>query len=131
MFLLKSAAFAGGTQKVEASSLDPWSGTGSPWAEPHEPLFLFVQGATKPIMLPPSRTTFILGRSREGQRRMPDVDFSPYQGFAKGVSSVHATLRREGSYVSLEDMDSANGTYVNGDDLPPDYVPVRVRGLPI
>ena len=117
--LLSSAAFAGGTKKVDMSNVDPWSGNGSPWVEPHEPLFLHIQGATKPIVLQPSHSSFILGRSREGQRLQPDIDFTPYQGYAKGVSSVHATLRREGGYVTLEDMGSANGTYINGEPLVP------------
>jgi len=60
-----------------------------------------------------------LGRISEGQPIMPDIDLSPYQAYARGVSRLHAVLKRESSHVFLMDLGSANGTFVNGKRLNP------------
>jgi hypothetical protein len=71
-------------------------------------------------MLPLSeRNEFTLGRISEGQPIMPDVDLSPYQAYASGVSRLHAVLKREARRVFLMDLGSSNGTYVNGKRLNP------------
>jgi pSer/pThr/pTyr-binding forkhead associated (FHA) protein len=63
------------------------------------------------------REEFTLGRISEGQPIMPDLDLSPYQAYANGVSRMHALLKRDGKRVILMDLGSANGTYVNGKRL--------------
>jgi hypothetical protein len=63
------------------------------------------------------RDEFTLGRISEGQPIMPDLDLSPYQAYASGVSRLHALLKRDGKRVILMDLGSANGTYVNGKRL--------------
>jgi len=63
------------------------------------------------------RNEFTLGRISEGQPVMPDVDLSPYQAYASGVSRLHALIKRDGKRVILMDLGSANGTYVNGKRL--------------
>jgi predicted component of type VI protein secretion system len=65
------------------------------------------------------RNEFTLGRISEGQPIMPDVDLSPYQAYARGVSRLHAVIKREASRVFLMDLGSANGTYINGKRLNP------------
>ena len=65
------------------------------------------------------RNEFTLGRISEGQPIMPDVDLSPYQAYTRGVSRLHAVLKREASHVFLMDLGSSNGTYVNGKRLTP------------
>jgi hypothetical protein len=65
------------------------------------------------------RNEFTLGRISEGQPIMPDIDLSPYQAYARGVSRLHAVLKREASRVFLMDLGSANGTFVNGKRLSP------------
>ena len=71
-------------------------------------------------MLPLSdRNEFTLGRISDGQPIMPDVDLSPYQAYARGVSRLHAVLKREATHVFLMDLGSSNGTYVNGKRLSP------------
>ncbi len=62
---------------------------------------------------------FTLGRISEGQPIMPDIDLSPYQAYASGVSRLHAVIKRQASRVFLMDLGSANGTYVNGKRLNP------------
>ena len=61
-----------------------------------------------------SRNEFTLGRLSEGQPIMPDIDLSPYQAYASGVSRLHAVVKRQNQRVVLMDLGSANGTYVNG-----------------
>ncbi len=63
------------------------------------------------------RDEFIMGRTTENQPSAPDIDLSPYQGYGSGVSRLHATIRRRGNQVVLIDLDSANGTYLNGKRL--------------
>ncbi len=71
-------------------------------------------------MLPLSdRNEFTLGRISEGQPIMPDMDLSPYQAYASGVSRLHAVIKRIGDRVLLMDLGSANGTFVNGKRLNP------------
>ncbi len=65
------------------------------------------------------RNEFTLGRISEGQPIMPDVDLSPYQAYARGVSRLHAVLKREASRAFLMDLGSSNGTFVNGKRLSP------------
>ncbi|MBI2758879.1 MAG: FHA domain-containing protein [Chloroflexi bacterium] len=71
-------------------------------------------------MLPlAERNEFTLGRISEGQPIMPDIDFSPYQAYASGVSRLHAVIKRDANRVMLMDLGSSNGTYVNGKRLTP------------
>ena len=65
------------------------------------------------------RNEFTLGRISDGQPIMPDIDLSPYQAYARGVSRLHAVLKREASRVFLMDLGSSNGTFVNGKRLSP------------
>ena len=65
------------------------------------------------------RNEFTIGRISEGQPIMPDIDLSPYQAYANGVSRLHAVIKREASHIFLMDLNSANGTYVNGKRLNP------------
>lgn len=66
-----------------------------------------------------SRSEFTMGRISEGQPIMPDIDLSPYQAYAAGVSRLHAVIKREGERLIFMDLGSANGTYVNGKRLNP------------
>jgi hypothetical protein len=69
-------------------------------------------------MLPLSdRNEFTLGRTSDGQPIMPDIDLSPYHAYAGGVSRLHAVIRRSGEKVTLMDLGSSNGTYLNGKRL--------------
>ena len=63
------------------------------------------------------RTEFTLGRVSEGQPIMPDVDLTPYNAYASGVSRLHATLKKVGGRVVIIDLGSSNGTYVNENRL--------------
>ena len=66
-----------------------------------------------------SRNEFTLGRLSEGQPIMPDIDLTPYQAYASGVSRLHAVVKREVNRVLVMDLGSSNGTYLNGRRLNP------------
>lgn len=69
-------------------------------------------------MLPLSeRGEFTLGRISDGQPIMPDIDLSPYHAYASGVSRLHAVIKRNGERITIMDLGSSNGTYVNGKRL--------------
>jgi hypothetical protein len=73
------------------------------------------------LPLTTSRTEYTMGRVSEGQPIMPDIDFSPFQAYAAGVSRLHAVIKRVGSNIIFMDLGSANGTYVNGKRLVPNH----------
>jgi len=66
-----------------------------------------------------SRNEFTLGRLSEGQPIMPDIDLTPYQAYASGVSRLHAVVKRDSERVVIMDLGSSNGTYLNGRRLNP------------
>ena len=66
-----------------------------------------------------ARNEFTLGRISEGQPIMPDIDLSPYQAYAGGVSRLHAIIKRDGNRILFMDLGSANGSYINGKRLQP------------
>jgi pSer/pThr/pTyr-binding forkhead associated (FHA) protein len=74
------------------------------------------------------RNEFTLGRVSEGQPIMPDIDLSPYQAYASGVSRLHAVIKRDANRVLLMDLGSSNGTYVNGKRLNPNVEQMLSNG---
>lgn len=86
------------------------AGVGDAWGSLH----LLDTGQMMPLN---GRNEFTLGRVSEGQPIMPDVDLSPYQAYASGVSRLHAVIKRVTQGVVIMDLGSANGTYVNGKRL--------------
>jgi len=79
-------------------------------------LHLVDTGQVLPLSI---KNEFTLGRVSEGQPIMPDIDFSPYQAYASGVSRLHSVLKRVGGRVVYMDLGSANGSYINGVRLAP------------
>jgi hypothetical protein len=65
------------------------------------------------------RKEFSLGRITEGQPIFPDVDLSPYQAFALGVSRLHASIKVYEDGLYIVDLGSSNGTRVNGQKITP------------
>jgi len=88
-------------------------------------LHLMESGKILPLM---NRNEFTLGRLSEGQPIMPDIDLTPYQAYACGVSRLHAVVKREGNRVLVMDLGSSNGTYVNGRRITPHVEQVLNHG---
>jgi hypothetical protein len=62
---------------------------------------------------------FTLGRVAEGQPILPDVDLSPYEAYAQGVSRLHSSLKFNNQRIFITDLGSSNGTRVNGQKIMP------------
>jgi pSer/pThr/pTyr-binding forkhead associated (FHA) protein len=60
---------------------------------------------------------YTIGRMGKKQALIPDVDLSQYGAFQKGVSRLHAILKTFPGKCLLVDLDSANGTRVNGNRI--------------
>lgn len=86
------------------------SPTVNAWASLH----LMESGQILPLT---DRNEFTLGRVSEGQPIMPDLDLTPYQAYANGVSRLHAVVKRDSKRIVIMDLGSSNGTYVNGKRL--------------
>jgi hypothetical protein len=72
------------------------------------------------IMIPlENRDEFTLGRLTEGQPVVPDVDLSAHRAYENGVSRLHAVVRFHDQALTITDLGSANGTYINGVRVPP------------
>jgi FHA domain len=85
---------------------------------------LVIDGAPQNVILE-GRPEYILGR--EGNEQvMPDLNLNPYGAREKGVSRVHAALRRDRTQVLLIDLGSTNGTRLNGKPLAA-HQPIRVE----
>lgn len=63
-----------------------------------------------------------LGRLDPSQDVFPEVDLTQDGGAARGVSRRHARIWRRAEAVVVEDLDSVNGTFINGKQLVP-YLP--------
>ncbi len=98
-------------KKPTGSLTGSLSGTDA-WASLH----LLDTGQVLPLS---SRNEFTMGRISEGQPIMPDIDLSPYQAYAAGVSRLHAVIKKQGLQIIFMDLGSANGTYINGKRLTP------------
>ncbi|NMB53528.1 MAG: FHA domain-containing protein [Leptolinea sp.] len=60
---------------------------------------------------------YTIGRTGKKQALIPDVDLSQFGAFQKGVSRLHAILKTYPGNCILIDLDSANGTKVNGERI--------------
>jgi hypothetical protein len=98
--------------KKGSASVEPPSSPINSWLSLH----LMDSGKILPLA---TRNEFTLGRLSEGQPIMPDIDLTPYQAYASGVSRLHAVVKRDASRVVIMDLGSSNGTYLNGRRLNP------------
>jgi len=98
--------------KKRNATMEPPSSPANSWISLH----LMDSGKILPLA---SRTEFTMGRLSEGQPIMPDIDLTPYQAYASGVSRLHAVVKREADRTVVMDLGSSNGTYLNGRRLNP------------
>lgn len=65
------------------------------------------------------RDNYTLGRSAGGQAIVPDVDLDTYGAQDQGISRLHAEIQLDESGVHVVDLDSVNGTLINGRRIEP------------
>lgn len=61
----------------------------------------------------------VIGREDPNAGSSPHIDLTPYQAYANGVSRRHAAILVNNGRVSITDLNSTNGTLLNGFDLTP------------
>ncbi|MFV1858335.1 MAG: FHA domain-containing protein [Anaerolineales bacterium] len=76
------------------------------------------------------RDNYTLGRSAGSQAIVPDVDLDIYGAQDQGISRLHAEIRLDQSGVHVVDLDSVNGTLINGKRIEP-QVPHELRNKDI
>ena len=62
-------------------------------------------------------TQSVVGREDRSSENYPDINLMPYGGIEKGVSRRHATIERSEDTLTLMDIGSSNGTFLNGQRL--------------
>ncbi|MBK8033865.1 MAG: FHA domain-containing protein [Anaerolineae bacterium] len=69
---------------------------------------------------PPAAEGYVIGRSDEASSYVPDIDLVQYDAREKGVSRRHSALVRFQGATCVIDLNSVNGTFVDGKRLAPD-----------
>jgi hypothetical protein len=110
-------------EQLPISRADPW--TSKPVEEAVEehvvPLRIKILPTGREIQLPPKAEVDI-GRLDVAHDIVPDVDLTPDGGLEGGVSRRHCKIHQRDSNYLVEDVGSANGTFLNGSRLTP-YLP--------
>lgn len=86
---------------------------------------LFVGESDEPLILEVTNQA-ILGRYVPNSSTQPRVDLTPYGAVEKGVSRMHAVIRRTDTGLTIQDLSSSNGTWLNNVKLQP-YTPSPLK----
>jgi DNA-binding response OmpR family regulator/pSer/pThr/pTyr-binding forkhead associated (FHA) protein len=89
-----------------------------PAATRPDTLVMFVDGHREPFTAV-AQPQFTMGRQADQNGATPHIDLESYSAFDKGVSRMHLTVTRTGKGFLIEDLGSANGSFVNGFSLTP------------
>ena len=81
-------------------------------------LFLQVDPNEPPVVVK-LHHSIILGRISNQVEDVAYVNLTPYGAEEKGVSRQHAQITRDGRAVYVSDLNSTNGTHLNGEMLSP------------
>lgn len=90
---------------------------GTDQLSPDNVLILQVENDETPIFVQ-IRSEVILGRITDQSEATTYLNLTPYGADDRGVSRRHARLLRDGQAVYLMDLNSTNGTQLNGEALP-------------
>lgn len=77
---------------------------------------LVLQGGAVTLPLPAAAQVFV-GRADAMSQFYPDIDLTTYNGLEQGVGRRHLRLFVQNGQVYVEDLDSTNGTFLNGQKL--------------
>jgi CheY-like chemotaxis protein len=69
---------------------------------------------TASVMQIQVQNEMLIGRADSERRLFPEIDLSPFGAFTNGVSRRHAIIRVKGQRLYLQDLESTNGTLLNG-----------------
>ena len=76
----------------------------------------------------PVATTQLIGRRDEARGVVPEVDLGGDGGYDSGVSRRHAMLTCRDDEYYVEDLGSANGTFINEQQLAPQHMTRLANG---
>ena len=76
---------------------------------------LIPSGSSKPILVP-EQPVITIGRSPDCNIRQPDDT----------ISRKHCILTRDGEDIFIQDPGSANGTFINGKEIPKNSKPIKL-----
>ena len=110
--------------ELPASRADPWASGDQPQTveqEQAESALLIVPPSGRQLSLPANGEA-VLGRLDATRGVFPDIDLTPEGGLEGGVSRRHARVHKQKTQFFIEDLGSANGTFLNGQRLTP-YLP--------
>jgi pSer/pThr/pTyr-binding forkhead associated (FHA) protein len=106
------------SQSIEVARFEPFS-SGALNDGPIGPsITLVVMNSGRRIHLDVS-DDLLIGRKDNARGIFPDVDLGLDGGFDAGVSRRHAILSHLDGVYRIEDLGSANGTFINGQRLAP------------
>ncbi len=115
--LVDSRGLAGSDDTQPLDRLTPGGDEHSGVFEEGMMLLINVREFNETIRVRPTNHELIIGRQSPNSVMLPDIDLSKYGGDHRGVSRLHAGLRRQANSLLLSDMGSLNYTYVNGQRL--------------
>jgi len=90
------------------------------------PVFIPLSDGRLRMQVHESAAGLVLGRVEQGGDFTPDVDLTPYNAQDSGVSRRHAALVQYNDRLHLIDLESANGSSLNGRRLSPN-IPYRLK----
>jgi pSer/pThr/pTyr-binding forkhead associated (FHA) protein len=88
-------------------------------------LTVVIEPSARQVVLAGSNE-YVLGRLDATRGVFPDIDLTPDGGLDGGVSRRHARIHKQRTQFFIEDLGSANGTFLNGQRLTP-YLPHPLR----
>lgn len=110
-------------EELPASRANPWATGGDDKQDTEKPATLRITMVeTKRQVQLPVVSEIYLGRLDAAHGIFPDLDLTADGGLESGVSRRHAKIHQKGNHFFIEDVGSANGTFLNGQRLTP-YLP--------
>jgi CheY-like chemotaxis protein len=92
----------------------------------HDTIVTFIDNYREPMTLV-VKDEITLGRQNPAAPQN-HIDLDAYEAFDKGVSRVHVSIRRMGDLFEVKDLDSANGTFLNGQSINPHAIHTLKNG---
>ena len=84
------------------------------------------EAAASSTLSVPLKERLVVGRGGAGEGETPDLDFSAFNAAAQGMSRYHAVFTYREDALYIEDLNSTNGTRINGKTIQPEQS-IRLR----
>lgn len=82
-------------------------------------LLLQIGGENRTTLGVSVEARMMVGREDSRKGQIPEIDFDPFDGAINGVSRQHALITYQDGALYIEDLESTNGTRINGFQLIP------------